>query len=276
MVSCVDALPFVTDYPLHAAQLCQVIVCLVTLVLIIVVFVRKEYRNVPVHPNLRVTCLDIYVMWHGLSGYICQPACDLCPRGHRNRRRPLAPSGKRSRDAAMEGNLVFQFMAEFSLKTSNGYPTLTCFDGPNRLFQITYYTHSDGADPCRLMLRSWMSATIRGVCYVYLLGYSLGHVTVTVERTWATLKPSNYENVRPLYGRIAAAMVVIFAFYSLDTQPHLSGCWPSRIPPLSLGSPGRMMSTVTQPSSSISQQRQIPSLYLSRTLDCSFSTRVRQ
>lgn len=55
VLTCEDALPFSTSYALHVAQLCEVILAAVTLILIIVVLARKEFRCVPVHSNLKVT-----------------------------------------------------------------------------------------------------------------------------------------------------------------------------------------------------------------------------
>ncbi|KAH7720581.1 CRE-SRA-38 protein, partial [Aphelenchoides avenae] len=66
--------------------------------------------------------------------------------------------------------------------------------------------------PCDLLVPAWMSAAVRGPIYLYICAFPMCHLTLTIERGWATVKRQHYEkNTSPIFGIVASAAVWLFS-----------------------------------------------------------------
>lgn len=73
--------------------------------------------------------------------------------------------------------------------------------------QYKFWRHSD-EQLCELMMPIWMTIVVRGPCLLYIAGYPLWHLAMTVERGWATLRIHEYEKISSSYGMISSLVVV--------------------------------------------------------------------
>ncbi|KAH7708497.1 hypothetical protein AAVH_24252, partial [Aphelenchoides avenae] len=62
--------------------------------------------------------------------------------------------------------------------------------------------------PCDLLVPPLEIVIVRGVGYTYSISFPLWHLAVSVERSWATVRPSEYEKSGYVYAAIAAGFVV--------------------------------------------------------------------
>lgn len=58
------------------------------------------------------------------------------------------------------------------------------------------------------MMPFWVTVVVRGPCLLYIAGYPLWHIAMTVERAWATLRVHQYEKISSSYGTVSASVVV--------------------------------------------------------------------
>lgn len=88
------------------------------------------------------------------------------------------------------------------------------------------------ADPCDLLVPSWVTVAVRGPFVLYFVAYPLLHFVMTAERGWATLRVHQYENVSVFYGVLSVCAAVNTQFYALKNAPF-SGSFHSHLWPTS-------------------------------------------
>lgn len=63
-------------------------------------------------------------------------------------------------------------------------------------------------DPCDLLVPVSIVVVVRGICYIYTTSFPLWHLAITLERCWATLRPSTYEHATAIYAHVCSVVVV--------------------------------------------------------------------
>ncbi|KAH7721053.1 hypothetical protein AAVH_11520 [Aphelenchoides avenae] len=81
----------------------------------------------------------------------------------------------------------------------------------NLWYHIKFWRHSE-SEPCELMMPFWVTVVVRGPCLLYIAGYPLWHIAMTVERAWATLRVHQYEKISSSYGTVSASVVWLLSF----------------------------------------------------------------
>ncbi|KAH7702845.1 hypothetical protein AAVH_29994 [Aphelenchoides avenae] len=80
-------------------------------------------------------------------------------------------------------------------------------------FQVMYRTYQN---PCDLLTPTWVTIATRGPCYVYIVGFPLWHLAITLERAWSTLRARTYEHEGVAYGICCA--IAVWSFSILHTM----------------------------------------------------------
>lgn len=73
------------------------------------------------------------------------------------------------------------------------------------VFQVKYF---GSRDPCDYQMELGLCLLLKAPCYVAIVGFTLFHVTLFVERAAATLLLRNYEAAKPTWGLFAALGMV--------------------------------------------------------------------
>ncbi|KAH7702276.1 CRE-SRB-17 protein, partial [Aphelenchoides avenae] len=86
-------------------------------------------------------------------------------------------------------------------------------------------------DPCDYQMELGLCLLLKAPCYVAIVGFTLFHVTLFVERAAATLLLRNYEAAKPTWGLFAALGMVttalawnVFIFYDSPFSENITYC----------------------------------------------------
>jgi hypothetical protein len=93
------------------------------------------------------------------------------------------------------------------LREAGGTP-VTYLSSVYSNFKIAYFTYTS---PCDLFTIKWLCDMYKSLCYICLLGFTLSHACMCIERTIATFLAKNYEQKGAKYGILLTIFIVSYS-----------------------------------------------------------------